>query len=57
MSEEERPSNQHEVEGVERRRRRESYKGWKRGGVCYGGGGLHNMINNNCFFKHYSFFG
>jgi hypothetical protein len=43
MSEEEEPVNQHEVEGVEGRQRRENYKGWKRGGGCYGGG-LHNMI-------------
>jgi hypothetical protein len=54
MSEEKGPNNQHEVEGVERRWRMERYKGWKHGGGCYVGE-LHNMIDNNCFFKHYSF--
>jgi hypothetical protein len=52
MSEEEGPNNEHEVEGVQGRWRREHYKGWKWGGGCYGGG-VHNMIDNNYFFKHY----
>ncbi len=45
MSEEEGPDNQHYVEGVEGRQRREHFKGLKCGGGCYGGA-LHNMIDN-----------